>query len=559
MTSIVNFGTVSAGGLVTIVGWLVYTNSARISDAVGQGITIIFYWLLSVATLAGAILAVLYWMKEKDRRNRVIDGSLALQRQKTEDGGEFIIDMNKSTSGVVYVSPVHGVHEYQSPIGPDRQLAYARDVQTTRHLATMQPGDDALVRGRGMIEMNRRGGIGNATTAKWLEGNYRPKDTRIIGQDPAALPAPPVAVSRPEIQPQQMIAQAQPTQLVIGQDSVSGEIAQVNLELYPFIRLHGSTQSGKTSLGRFLVAQAIRHGFEVIIYDRRRGKDWGIFGQHAEIVDARDPSLLADALAAEVQRYGDRDAELGRNSAPNLSALAAKTGQAYRRRLIVIEELGTQHVNAKDAGRDVYKHFLGNLRKLTAEAGATGIHGLYIDQIPDAWDQGVRYNASGAICFHLPDHGGQVAGYQEAHKLATYHCHFDGQIVRAGYLTEAHISQTIGQVAMPVASGVRGDYTPPVQGENTPANTPTNTQPTNTDSAQWEELAAAFFEANPDASQRALTRAMSKMDSEGRPPESFLGGLSSDLFHRFSPRGNNYQPQPRADAYGWIPEPGGTK
>ncbi len=93
-------------------------------------------------------------------------------------------------------------------------------------------------------------------------------------------------------------------------------------------------------------------------------------------MEARRPGMWADDLGGEGQRYGHGDAKVGRNSPPNIQALAATTGQAYRRRLIVIEELGTQHVNAKDAGRDVYKHFLGNLRKLTAEAGATGIHGL---------------------------------------------------------------------------------------------------------------------------------------------------------------------------------------
>ena len=518
-------------------------------DAVLAALKVVGILLGSVGLAALGFVGWMKWRREQDRRDRPLDGSFALRTFRLAGGGTLLVDPGKMVSSAGVFHPQYGWQEIEPTGGWQIQQAIALAVQTTRHLQALTPGDDAQIRTHGAISMGKAG-IANTATAKWLDGNYRPKDVRMIGQDPTP-PSAPAVISRPQIQPQQMIAQAQPTQLVIGQDSTSGEIAQVNLELYPFIRLHGSTQSGKTSLGRFLVAQAIRHGFEVVIYDRRRGKDWGLFSQHAQIVDARDPSLLADALAAEVQRYGDRDAELGRNNAPNLSALVAKTGQAYRRRLIVIEELGTQHVNAKDAGREVYRHFLGNLRKLTAEAGATGIHGLYIDQIPDAWDQGVRYNASGAICFRLPDHGGQVAGYQEAHKLATYHCHFDGQIVRAGYLTDSQIAQTIGNVT----PGVRGGYTPPVQEVNTSTNTPTNTPDTNTDNAQWEELAARFFEANPDASQRALTRAMSGMDSEGRPADNFLGELSSTLFHKFSPRGKSYQSQPQADTYGWIPEP----
>lgn len=511
-------------------------------DAVLYALKVIL-WVL--AGLLGAFLVfggTIYWRRENHRQSRPVDGSFPLREYRIPGGGRVLVDPNKLVSSAGVFHPQHGWVEMEPTAGWQIQRQIALAVQTTRHLEAMTPGDDAHIKTGGVH--TGRTGIANAATAKWLEGNYRPQDVRIIGQDPA-LPAPAPAPARPPIQPQQMIDQTQPTQLVIGQARESGELAQWNLELHPFARLHGATQSGKTSLGRFLVAQAIRNGFEVVIYDRRRGKDWGIFARHAQVIDVRDPSALADALAAEVRRYGDRDAELGRHNAPNLSALAAKTGQAYRRRLIVIEELGTQHMNARAAGQEVYRQFIGNLRRLTAEAGATGIHGLYIDQIPDAWDKAVRYNASGAICFHLPDHGGQVAGYHMAHTLEPYHCHFDGAIIRAGHLSEEKIARVI--------EGVRMPDTPPVQEVNTPTNTPANTPAANTPGGEWDEMAAAFFSANPNASQRALTRAMSQMDPEGRPPEAFLGGLSSDLYHRYSPRGQNYQP----DQHGWIPNPTG--
>jgi hypothetical protein len=58
----------------------------------------------------------------------------------------------------------------------------------------------------------------------------------------------------------------------------------------------------------------------------------------------------------------------------------------------------------------------------------------------------------------------------------------------------------------------------------------------------WELFAQSFFVQNPDASQRALTRAMAEVDPDKRPPSAFVGGLSSDLFHRYSPKGSNYKP-----------------
>lgn len=524
-------------------------------DAILYGLKVVGLFLGGVGLAALGFVGWLKWRQVQDRRDRPVDGSFALRQFKITGGGTLLVDPGKMVSSAGVFHPDYGWQEIEPTGGWQIQQAIALAVQTTRHLQAMTPGDDAHIRTHGAISLGRTG-VANAATAKWLEGNYRPKDVRIIGQDPA-LPAPALPGPRPEIQPQQMIAQAQPTQLVIGQDRESGEIAQLNLELYPFARLHGATQSGKTSLGRFLVAQAIRHGFEVVIYDRRRGKDWGIFGRHAQIVDVRDPNALADALAAEVERYGARDAELGRHNAPNLAALADKTGQAYRRRLIVIEELGTQHMNARGAGKAVYTRFLDNLRRLTAEAGATGIHGLYIDQIPDAWDQGVRYNASGAICFHLPDHGGQVAGYQMAHKLATYHCHFDGQIIRAGHLSEAQIAQTIG--------GVRVVDAPPVQEVNSPPNSPTNSPATNTrqvlptagELREWmaadnERLARQWCAEHPNAGVNSLARQFA--EAQGRPDEwRNFQSEASRWWHECNPRGNHYQPQ--ADAHGWIPEP----
>ena len=62
-----------------------------------------------------------------------------------------------------------------------------------------------------------------------------------------------------------------------------GQVVHVDLRTFPFLRIHGATQSGKTALAELLVAQAIHHGYEVDIYDNRQGKDWGVFAGSFQI------------------------------------------------------------------------------------------------------------------------------------------------------------------------------------------------------------------------------------------------------------------------------------
>lgn len=543
-----NFRTTVGVGAAGCLAFIVYSALDMIIQAL-----IVLFWIAVAAIIIGAGVVIFsYWQRERTKLFRLVDGAFPLQ--KTAWG---YFDPNKMISAGAVIDQSGG-YEVEPSAGWEIQRQIALEVQRTRHLAAMFPGDAAQERTGGAIEAPRT----SAATTKLLTGpSEKASVAPVVVKEQLALPAPVVAAPVVQRLPAPaLIDDQQQTQLVIGRNK-NDQLVRWDLELFPFARLHGATQSGKTSLARFLVAQAIKHGYEVLICDRRRGKDWGIFSQHAQLVDARDPEVLTATLAAEVQRYGERDAELGRNGAPNLAALMAQTGKAYARRLIVIEELGTQHMNAKAAGKELYTRFIGNLRKLTAEAGATGIHGLYIDQIPDAWDKAVRYNASGAIVFHLPDYGGQVAGYQMAHQLATYECHFNGHIVQAGYMGEDKIRKVIGGVTSVTnvtepkdgAFSARSEPLVTVTGTVTPGNTPpihavTPVTPVveEPQPGKWDDFARLFYVDNPQAGQRALTRAMAKADGGERPAEAFLGSLSSDLYHRFSPKGSKYQPE------GWV-------
>ena len=526
------------GVLIGIVlGILLITYLAL--DAILTALKVAAILFASVGVLVLVFIGAMKYYRERNQSNRVIDGSLPIQHHKLPTGDWLHVDMNKLPGAAYITGPNVGYKEISSSVNPEIQLLINQAVQYTRSLAAISPGDDAIIQTRGMLQQPRL----PASITKML-----PQPPKLAGPPAPALPELPPApvIVRTPLSTQQMIAAPSPqaTKLAIGEND-QGEIVNVDLRDYPFLRVHGTTQKGKTALAMLLVAQAIRHGYEVDIYDTKNGADWGIFASHANVIDSNEPAVLIDGLTNELHRYQEREIQLGKHGASNLHDLASTTGQQYRRRLIVIEEMGNQNLSIEALGKKENIQFINTLRRITTKAGATGIHGLYIDQVPVEWDKIVRYNAT-AICFYLPDHGGKVAGYPSSFKLLQYHCHFEGQVIRAGHLTDSQIRQTIDHVPSTQKGGATGGEHP----TNTPiANTPTNTH--------WEAFAHLYFANNPGDSQRALTRAMAAHAADGREAKDFLGQLSSDLYHQFSPSGNKYQPP--ADKHGWVGIPQGAQ
>jgi outer membrane lipoprotein-sorting protein len=105
------------------------------------------------------------WRKEAWARPKDLDGQYPLQ--VLDNGQEvWIVDPNKQLFGVVGFNKQTGqpITDGQS-VGPDRQLAYARDVQKTRTASAITAGN----------------GFRYAATGKYLAGSY----------DRSELPVPP--------------------------------------------------------------------------------------------------------------------------------------------------------------------------------------------------------------------------------------------------------------------------------------------------------------------------------------------------------------------------------
>lgn len=532
-----NFRTTVGVGAAGCLAFIVYSALDMIIQAL-----IVLFWILVAGLIVGAgVVLYTYWQRERTKLFRLIDGAFPLQ--KTERG---YFDPNKMISAWAVIDG-YGVTEVEPSAGWEIQRQIALEVQRTRHLAAMFPGDAAQEKTGGTIEAPKT----SAATTKLLTGPS--EKAPVIVREPLALSAPIVVapvVQRASVTGQQMIDNPQPTRLAIGESVDSGEIVYWDVLSNPFVRVHGVTGGGKTALCRMLVAQAIRHKWEVTILDTRQGKDWGLFRSHANVIDAREPEVALDAIKREVAHYEQRDAVLGQYQAADVQELQRISGASFGRRLFVVEEVQSHHINAEfTGGKEYRKAFWMALHKLTKDARATGIHGLYIDQMPSNWAEGVRYNSE-VICFELPDYGGKIAGYVYAHKLDKHHCHFRGNIIKAGFLTDSQIMQAMAIAPAKVASvtNVTESLTGALLARSEPlvtvtgnGNTPSEPQP-----GKWDDFARLFYVDNPQAGQRALTRAMAKADGGERPADAFLGSLSSDLYHRFSPKGGKYQPE------GWV-------
>ena len=539
MSSIVNFRTTLAAGICAIAFYLVYVNQSAISAAIGQGVMIFSIWLLVMATGALIFVAVTYRDKEKDRRNRVIDGSVPLQRITTEDGGEIIVDLNKSSSGVAYLSPRYGYQEYTSPIGPDRQLEYAKAVQATRSLATMQPGDDALVRGRGKIQMNRAG-IANTATGKFLAGAFdRPQK---------APPAPaPVQVTQPITPPAprlsltDALSQSTGHKWIVGQ-SDSGALATFEPSVHFSAGILGSTGTAKTSSAAFTLAlSALRAGWHVVTINpngNRRppdgGPDWYLLEDHIELHET-DPALFPGQVET-IYNFYQRRATLS-NPRPVM---------------IFFEEYGNlfKHLRVRSkADGDAVDLMLDTL---LTQARKSRVHATFIDQEAEDWSNCVLGGTKYKMVFQMgPGRGAKVEEWK-AGQLPPVGRFLVRGVEYASFHTIADLPTVLRQLPAPSSSKriINGTAThvPMSSPASSPASPESSLQeapPTPTASEPSEPAASApglpsptdiqaqaiaYIAANPTANQTAL-----------RDHLKIAKGYANELWHLYNPAGKNYR------------------
>lgn len=478
-------------------------------------------FVIVLAAIVAAYIGISIYRQRIDMysRDRARDGSFALREYRVRrqwwnpfsSGVTILVDPNLMDGAAAII----GDHGYTE--SPPMRDAPRIEVQRTRHLQAMTPGDTAISSPNGSLYRPTRGAM-NESTRKLLGGApSQPAQPRTIEAQRTEQPVTPVTMyGAGDLQTRNTA-----TAMVIGQSPEDGNLATWNVIEQPHIRLHGSSQGGKSSLARYIAVSALVQGWRVIVLDRRRFKDWSMLGGYAELCDVSHPRALADSLKHLHAEYRERDQLLGKNGAPNIAALPERLRPV--RTMVVVEEFGVQLVNAKADG--VAGVVLNSLRPIAAEAGAAGLHLMMVDQLPVDWDRAIKANVSAVVTFRQPEHSGQAAGYWAAHQLQPYHFAFDGVEYKAPYIAPDKMRpglQNMGIVPPPplmasvhggVREGVRDGVRQEVEGGGVPTTNTTNTPAEGSN----ETAARQWIDRNPEGGVNALARYLAGIN--GRPDD----------------------------------------
>ena len=323
-------------------------------------------------------------------------------------------------------------------------------------------------------------------------------------------------------------AKADDTRFPLGYTD-DGQVVFWDVEQSPHVRVHGKTQgSGKTNLIKTIASAALRAGHAVIVLDRRGFKDWSDFADCVELIDNRKSGVFA-AVAWQLESfYQERDERLGAAGVGNLAALNG----ADRRVFVVVSEFGT-------ACRNQEEHHLesavNSLKNIFSEAGATGMHLVFEDQIVNrSWPRELRGNAD-PITGYLPEDASKGGGYAKAYELEPFQFHYEGERFRTWDMKRSAVRLLVkvpplqeriidlDMVRSVVRSAEENEKIP-----QTTAKTFVFPERTNTEPAGPTDLQAAVWQwrdRHPDGTQAQMRR---DLESVGLPISK---GYASECWH----------------------------
>lgn len=468
------------------------------------------------------------------------------------------------------VSTPDGAITAESSIQPDHHadhIQIARDVIGVQKTQAAASGMRAL-KGPTVAEIKAQKG--------WYDNPPQRGGAQVIDNAPA-LPAP----TQAPLTLADAMRPATAGDIVFGQEPDGARKLAVYRPADDYhISLLGSSGYGKSTNAAWTILMGfLRMGGRAVVAEPEGAAQFAEVQPWAEWarLDGAGLTRHAESIHREFQRRGD---EMTRRGAGHFSDIPANERPPHL--LAIFEEYTKARTQAQKAG--TLADFDAILGELAQDAGKTGIHLLLIAQhfhptTGQPWPATVRNNCGFRLSYNQPDNDSTktLAGLYElsslekgqfAHRGRVYngwHARPEAQRILAnvpkrsgpGLLTAGPARLVAVQAQWvdgdPPVRRVRPSTPPPSTGEewgtNTPTNTNTNT-PTNSQGGEWDEFAQRFFEKNPYATQTALARAMADVDPEGRHYRRFVGGLSSGLFHQYSPNGDNYEGAP-----GREPEP----
>ena len=394
--------------------------------------------IITLGTVMVSLVA--QWRGMINDQNRPVDGSYPLQRVKNRDGSTTIVVPDNIYDVGVRVLPNGEVVALTQNIPLPLFASFRSAVEGKHRVQAAIPGDKVYTGGGGLLSrfFGDARGKGSmiapprvtAPMARLAAGSYDKHPRPIV--DSTAYQVE----EKKEIEIEEAPRSAQPisaieafrgntnTSLALGQ-TVEGEVVYWDCTETPHIRFHGKSQgSGKTNAIKQVVLGAVRSGANVILLDRRNFKDWGDYRQHVECVDTRDPLRFVDAITQLRDIYQDRDRQLGEAGVGTIAQMKRPLSRIF----VVISEFGALCDVADAEG--LLNDVLQPLRLVLREAGATGVHLIFEDQVVEkTWPRAARANST-PITGYLPQNSSSAGDYYYAHKLRPYEFHYDGHIMK---------------------------------------------------------------------------------------------------------------------------------
>ena len=357
-----------------------------------QQLVIDLGWALGCVVVGGLAVLVLlvavgYWQKAHDRRYRAQDGMFALQSLRVA-GGRLLVDPNRMVGAALFASSA-GVLELPAAAGWEAQVQVTAGAQRVALASAL-------------------GDVRYAAHGKLLAGQYDkapPVDRQLAAPVAESPPVAPILLKTLGA----VLDHSQHDRFVMGQNRQTGSLAIFDPVSSVHAGIVGATGTGKTvSCGYGMVAQALRHGWHVVVLDPKGGADWQMFNGPAEWCES-DASMFGDQVRRLEQEHQRRQVLAARGRAASVRAVAGAPSSM----LVVIEEYGDliRQLRRRDSkGAGLVDEMLDTLMR---RARTSDMHLVFIDQYPEHWSHQVVGGTKWRAVFKLgPNQGAKVEEYK---------------------------------------------------------------------------------------------------------------------------------------------------
>ncbi len=292
---------------------------------------------------------------------RPVDGMFALQTHQA-NGITWQIDPNKIFSSAIGVADSGEIAELPvaKEVGADRQLAYNKNIQTTRTAVAIS-GDGQ--------------GFKYSAMGKFLAGAYDKPEKMLStkdGENYEVIPSEPI----PPMSLTQAWEMSDKGKWVFGHSEIDGEKCIFDIKKSVHLAIIGAPGVGKTaSTGLLLAAYAAADGFIVLCLDAKDGIDWTEYNKYFEVQETNE-SIFHLQFAEIAKEHNRRLEILRQNKWKNIDE---SKGQ-IRHVLVILEEFGYLLQKIALTDQQLYKKLLTAVTNLMKVSRATGIHFCIIDQ-----------------------------------------------------------------------------------------------------------------------------------------------------------------------------------